>query len=403
MAGESNIFSVVGGSSPLERAKLALRAARQYQEDWLEHGVDRVHLYFEDVEGDWLENFDEITVDDSLVEPKLGATFTEIFEQLKALGLSKSFIKNVALPSWWNHEEQENEVLSLRLLKSICKRLFLEINYQNSSSIFFSFMPIPAIKAKLQVSQKNSKLFSYLVRSVAHFVLETVKLNCTYSSVPSDACTIRKSILKMYSRIDLDSLIKYCWSIGIPVVHLDFSSYLNKKCGHTKSDGFVVITESQPVIVIGSSRKYSAWLLFILAHELGHIALDHLQQGVLSDESFQDGQQDHEEDEANEFARQILFGNVNLVWPENLNHQRLIAKALCLSKEHQIDPGALILNYAWQTRNWGCAMKALKHLEPDANAPANINFYYQRCLDDINQIDEETKDYLEKVNILVRR
>jgi hypothetical protein len=45
---------------PLVRAKLALLASRQYQKDWQIQGVNRVHLYYKDVEGDWLENWEEI-------------------------------------------------------------------------------------------------------------------------------------------------------------------------------------------------------------------------------------------------------------------------------------------------------------------------------------------------------
>jgi len=399
MTGENNIFSLVEGASPLERAKLALCAARQYQEDWLEHGVDRVHLYFDDVEGDWLESIEEITVDSSSEIP-LGVTLSEVIAQLKSLGLSKSFIEKIAFPSWYNHEYQDNEVIISKILKSICKRLFLKINYQDSSSFSLSFLPIPAIKSKLQITQTNSTLFSYLVRSVAYTVIEVGKLN--YSSVPSDALVLRNSILKINSCVNLNSLIKYCWNAGIPVVHLDFNLYFNKKFGHTKFDGFVVIPGNKtPVIVIGSSRKYSAWLLFILAHELGHIALGHLQQGILSDESFQDGQTDEEENDANQFAQRLLFGDINLVWSENLNSQRLLRKVIYLSEEHKIDPGVLILNYAWQTGNWGCAMKTMKNLEPRANAPADINAYCQRRLEEIGYIDQESKDYLEKINILV--
>lgn len=46
--------------SPTERAKQALNSMRQYQKDWEELGVDRVHKYFTDVEGDWLENWKPI-------------------------------------------------------------------------------------------------------------------------------------------------------------------------------------------------------------------------------------------------------------------------------------------------------------------------------------------------------
>jgi hypothetical protein len=35
-----------------------LAAARRMQQDWLEYGVNYVHLYVEDADGDWLENWD---------------------------------------------------------------------------------------------------------------------------------------------------------------------------------------------------------------------------------------------------------------------------------------------------------------------------------------------------------
>ncbi|MEA5417938.1 hypothetical protein VB712_01800 [Spirulina sp. CCNP1310] len=62
MASETNIFSFSEISDPVERARAALRAMRQYQQDWEEYGVDRVHQYFDDVEGDWLENFESISL-----------------------------------------------------------------------------------------------------------------------------------------------------------------------------------------------------------------------------------------------------------------------------------------------------------------------------------------------------
>ncbi len=41
----------------MQRVTLLLKLVRQYQQDWQEHGTDRVHLYFDDVEEDWLDNF----------------------------------------------------------------------------------------------------------------------------------------------------------------------------------------------------------------------------------------------------------------------------------------------------------------------------------------------------------
>jgi hypothetical protein len=40
-------------------ALLTLRASRRFQKDKLTHGLHRVDLYVKDVEGDWLDNWNE--------------------------------------------------------------------------------------------------------------------------------------------------------------------------------------------------------------------------------------------------------------------------------------------------------------------------------------------------------
>lgn len=397
MTSEANIFSSSESSDPVERARAALRAVRQYQQDWQEHGIDRVHKYFDDVEGNWLEEFD-VSYADCLTEKASRVPLSDIYEKLKSLGLSNSFIENVAFPSWWKSEFGNDENAISRLLDSLRRRLYLEIGFlQNSPELLLEFSPIPIKKFKLQKRQENPELFGYLARSVASAVVSTV--DSPYISIPSDPLFIREAIMQGGVCVSLNSLLEFCWSFGLPVIHFDISSLFGKgSSGPSKSDGLVMMAENRPVVVIGSSRKHSAWLLFILAHELGHIAYGHLKEGILSDESFKDGVNDDEEDVANQFASRLLFGDMVPQWPQNLNKQRLLKRVERLSENHNLDPGALILNYGWQTGNWGCAVGALSSLETNTNAPAQINAYYQSHL---ISIDDESRDYLQKVNVLV--
>jgi hypothetical protein len=55
----------VESKSSLADASVSLKAVRKYQRDRRIHGVKRVHLYFKDVEGDWLEQFCEQGTKDS--------------------------------------------------------------------------------------------------------------------------------------------------------------------------------------------------------------------------------------------------------------------------------------------------------------------------------------------------
>ncbi|MFM6834910.1 MAG: hypothetical protein ACKPKC_10595 [Dolichospermum sp.] len=44
-------------NAQLENLTEALAAARNMQQDWLNYGLNFVHIYVEDVESDWLENW----------------------------------------------------------------------------------------------------------------------------------------------------------------------------------------------------------------------------------------------------------------------------------------------------------------------------------------------------------
>ncbi len=56
------------GNQQVDRFSEALATARNMQQDWLNYGVDFVHLYVDDVHGDWLERWEEESVLDLLKE-----------------------------------------------------------------------------------------------------------------------------------------------------------------------------------------------------------------------------------------------------------------------------------------------------------------------------------------------
>lgn len=46
-------------ATPLPKVSEALESAYKLQEDWLNYGLDFVHLYIKDVDGDWLDTWGE--------------------------------------------------------------------------------------------------------------------------------------------------------------------------------------------------------------------------------------------------------------------------------------------------------------------------------------------------------
>ena len=389
---QNQIINPSISDDPIERAKEAFRAVQQYQQDWKDHGVDRIRLYFDEIEGNWLDEFDSVDLEVKCKNSAL--SLSTIFEGLEKLGISRNFVKKFILPGWWNSKLENDYQSLLKLIDLISERLLLDINFSSKNNFLVAFQPIPNPKFKLQTKQNNSNLFSHLAMALANIISLRVKND--YQPITPNAKKVREYILQKNSFIDLDAILDFCWENGIPVVHFDKKPRYNN-C--SKFDGMVAVCGDRPVIVIGSSYKSPARLAFIIAHELGHIACHHVKEGILVDTSVEKQESDIEEEEANKFAKKLLFGESSFSWNEKLESQKLLSDSRHLSNSHRVEVGSVILSYGWETKDWQVAMYVLKRLEPNSNAPAAINAYFKKYID-LNHLDQDTQDYLNRLDIL---
>ncbi|MBW4645059.1 MAG: hypothetical protein KME23_19070 [Goleter apudmare HA4340-LM2] len=133
----------------LERFRQHLAAARKLQDDILKYGLEAAHLYFEDVDGDWLEKWGEDEEEQrSFVE--LVTTFLQTDDWL-AVRLRKQLPdKDVAeiatkLEKYWNfpQEDQINglsnflagRVMSIRVYENASDVYDLEIQHLAAETI----------------------------------------------------------------------------------------------------------------------------------------------------------------------------------------------------------------------------------------------------------------------------
>ncbi|MFN9175271.1 MAG: ImmA/IrrE family metallo-endopeptidase [Synechocystis sp.] len=391
---QNHIINPSISGDPIERAKEAFRAVQQYQQDWKDHGVDRVHLYFDDVEGNWLDEFDSVALETDCTKSALSLSLPVIFEGVEKLGIPRRFLKKFVFPRWWNSRLEKDDQSLLKLIDLISECLLLDINFSSKNNFLVAFQPIPNPKFKLQTKQNNSNLFSHLAMALANMI--SLRVKNRYEPIALDANKLREYILQKKSFIDLDAILNFCWEHGIPVVH--FEKKPNSNC--SKFDGMVAVCADRPVIVIGSSYKSPARLAFIIAHELGHIACNHVKEGILVDTSFEKQESDIEEEEANKFAKELLFGESPFSWSKKLEFKQLLSESRRLSIDYRVEVGSVILSYGWQTKDWKIAMSVLKKLEPNSNAPATINAYFKKYID-LNNLDQDTQDYLNRLDILM--
>lgn len=318
----------------------------------------------------------------------------KLYVRLKDKGLPPKYVDTVAMPDGYMPDFIDTPRKLINLASSLARKLRLNIQSILQPEAQIEFLSIPQQFKLNKLTQRSQvAVAAHLYSTVAEIVSLSVKN--PYQPMPLNPLEIRNEILKNALKIDLNSLISYCWQYQLPVVHFD--KFPNKV---RKPDGVATIIHNRPVIVVGSTRKNAASLLFIIAHELGHILLGHVQDGgMLLDENLTTQDRDDEEKAANNFAVELLFGKPEPYSWERLEFRQLKQKATELSRSDRVDVGAILMNYAWHTNEWKIAYAILKSLNLNADASAQINVYLEQYLD-MQNLDKDSRDYLYRSEVL---
>lgn len=312
-----------------------------------------------------------------------------LYGRLRILGLAQPYLQKNILPSWWDDEIAVTPAGRLEAVTMLARRAGIDLLSLRDSSATPRLLDV-ACKFKAIGRADESELC--LARNLS---VQVAKLAASAMTTelrrPESAAAIRQQLLSQgHQWINLEVLVDYCWSIGIPVLYV--SEFPR---GIPIMDGLAAIINDRPVIVISSRRKHSAWLLFDLAHELGHITLGHVAPNqILVDDDLEQRSDDSEEVEANEFALTMLSGSsaprvrATDRW---LNAAQLACFAQRMGIEHQIDPGHIVLVYAhcMGSRFWAVVNAALKLIEPHAKGNETLR---QRMIDNLDWSELSNED-----------
>jgi Zn-dependent peptidase ImmA (M78 family) len=294
---------------------------------------------------------------------------TQLYSRLGSLGFPRKYLREIVLPSWWDDEIAHNPAGYTEGLLLLSRNLGLDLSSMQNGAVPVGLRNLGPCKFKKSAMTSDEELM--LARIVA---TRTVELISVAVPVPAkllltSATEIRQLIIRAGAPwVNLASLVDYCWSVGLPVLHVsDFPPKAKKM------DGLAYARSGRSAIVLCKNTQYSAWLLFILAHELGHIVRGHINSdGVLINEQVDRNSTDAEEKVANAFALELLTGNhQSQVFAVGPVSARALAKAAYQAGVHeQINPGHIVLNYAYQMGSDGFAVAnaASKQLEPHADA-----------------------------------
>jgi hypothetical protein len=298
----------------------------------------------------------------------------KIFGSLESAGFPRSLQKNL-LPEWVTREVLSDAAASSEIAVILAKRLGLRTSSLFAENPQIELLQRRDVKYKRSIPNKLKNLTA--ATSIAVSVAESIALACRVEFKPfaSSADDLRREVLTSFPGhwLGLRNLLMTCWLHGLPVIYLS-----ELGIGVAKMDGMVIHTSSRPVIILSKVSPLWAWQLFILAHEVAHIALEHVAPNeILVDEELGENSyalEDHDLDEraADRFAIELLNGKPNATYTSSdnqVNFRELADSAFQFGKSHQIDPGHIVLNFANQSGKWDVGYAAAKLLQGE-NPPA---------------------------------
>ncbi len=305
----------------------------------------------------------------------------DIVDGLENLGFDRAFIQS-QFPEWWVNDAVDSPSAVLQLKLALAKTFNIDpvSLISDHTSPQFLDQAEQKFKGAERGKEANMRAISAFGSAMARYLVIGTK----DFALPDDltASTIRNSILKSERWVSLEGLLSFCWAVGIPVMHLK-----NRPLRFNAVSGMTVRIGDRFAILLARNETHPSWQAFILAHEIAHIIKKHLHaQGIIVDfEILPSDGLDDEEKEANDSALEMLTGQYGLRFDrqgDGGSVRELLTYALNLSREYQIDPGHILLNYAFNTQEWGIARAALNRISDRAfSAPDKIN---QICLEQLD-------------------
>jgi Zn-dependent peptidase ImmA (M78 family) len=286
----------------------------------------------------------------------------DLYSRLSQIGFPPKYVREVALPDWWCDEFEQSDGAAIDAASYAARRFNLDLDslLEPESSPSFNLTGNPKFKTVKGSDCTKFTIATALCNRIAELV--------------ADACINDYQPLHNLSIQEIR---------GIPVLH-----YNNFPKKTKKFHGMVTYMGDRPIIVISLQDLSPSRLLFILVHEIGHIYKEHISAeiGSMIDEKVDLNSVDLEEIEANEVAGELLFGRANMIYhlSNQYKGERLADCAKQIAARDRIAPGLIAWNYGWEKdkkEQWGITRNAVNILEPEANAPAQINQYLQDRLD----------------------
>jgi hypothetical protein len=328
--------------------------------------------------------------------------YRDLMAVLRQTGLKKAQVKAL-LPAWWDEATAATPAGAWEFALMVSRRLGLDaLKLARGEISPMGHVSEPRFKHTARVSAEDLQASTRIAGALAKAVLSAMPDKAPVRA--RSAQEARAYVLAQgAARIDFDGLLQFAWACGIPVIPLP-----NLPSGVKKMDALAIKVGSRPAIVIARKSDSKAWLSFLLAHELGHVLLEHVpDNGAIVEGSLKDtadfgadSQLDQHEREANDFAHDLLGGAEASAyvasWGARATMMDLVDRAMVGSAKLKTAPGHLILRYAFSAGRWADAQLALRFLADDMDAQVTLVDHLATHID-TSALAEDMQEFVERV------
>jgi hypothetical protein len=311
-----------------------------------------------------------------------------LYQKIGSVGYTKPYIHSL-LPEWWD-DAIATTPAGFQQASLIMGRLFSiqpETLWTEAAEPLLIVPQGRKFKQRTNTQSQELDIACALARSAACLALKAFKPELAPGFYP-DAAELRQRLLSSGNPwISFQNLLAHCLKSGIPVIFLNHFPGKAKKMA-----GVSFELDGRPIIVLTQIKPYG-YLLFDLAHELGHITLGHTQGGAwVVDAKIDADSSDEEEQAANRFALELLTGIPDCKFVpvgRQLDSRQLAIAANRLGEAEQIDPLHITLNYGHSSKQWAVATETVKLIAK--NQPTDQQILKQMLLAalDLESIHED--------------
>lgn len=305
-----------------------------------------------------------------------------------------------AWPAWWSDEADASSSARAELSFSVARRLGLDPeSLLTADEPRFLWRDEARFKHASDETELERAGITSFGRSVAAILIHGTPTS-EHRLASMSAVGLRQQILDTgRPYVGLLDLLTLAWALGVPTIHVRVFPWPRKRMAAMSAS-----IGDRSAVLLGKDASYPAPIAFYAAHELGHIALQHLDDDhLIVDLEEVDGtspDDDIEERAADEFALTLLTGQERPVVLGEFgpgSGRELARVALSAAEELKIEPGMLAQLYGYSTGDWAVVNTALPHIYGDPSPVWKaVNGLAERELD-FGDLSVEAIDFLRLV------